>query len=336
MFRKLRNQFILTTMSIVSIVLIISFSAIYISSANTFYRDLEPPRSGPGTARPERFDDETRQYITEQRQALAKRSLGELLITLIGCGLVTLVAVYFVSRFIAYRAVSVIEQAYTKQRQFIADASHELKTPIAVISTNAEAALSDEKDTAKWLNTISNEAQRMGGLVTNLLELVHLDTAPGTQAHAAFDVSAVVRDTEEKFLPVAMKKKVALTSHIGKGLRATSDKEKVAQLLTILVDNAIKYTEPKGTVTLTVRAEHGRIIVSVTNTHEAVQPEELERFFERFYQADSSHHTDGHGLGLAIAKGISQQLESDLHAASDEQAVTFYFDLPASSPILET
>lgn len=328
MFNKLRNQFIITTMAIVSVVLVIAFTMIYVSTANNLTRTPRQTLLGPNALRFERFDNETRTFFEEQRRENAERALSGLLLSLIVTGVATLTAVYFLSRFMANRAVGVIEDAYTKQRQFIADASHELKTPITVISANADAAISDIKKPSKWLTNIKTESGRMGRLVEGLLQLAQLDTSMEKNQYTTFELSKLVDDTVSGFLVLAAHKNIKILHNIPKSIKLTSDSDKLQQILTILIDNAVKYTESDGKVTVTSMSESDTVTLSVSNTHPKVDASELNKFFERFYQGDSSHRANGHGLGLAIAKESAEQLGASLKARSTSNMICFDLELP--------
>lgn len=328
MFNKLRRQFIITTMSIVSTVLAISFIAIYISTANTLHRGPRPQASNLMMRTP-RFDSEVKTYLNEQRRELADASLKKLLLILLATGAITLTIVYFISRYMADRAVGAIESAYKKQRQFIADASHELKTPIAVIGTNAEAALSDNKKPSKWLRNIKHESDRMGRLVNDLLSLARLDNEADQVTATGFDISEVIAEVINSFEPLAKNKKITFTPDLKQPLEIYNDEDKIRQLLAILVDNAVKYTELNGTISISSTNTENRVIVSVVNTYKQASEVDIEKFFERFYQADISHRNEGHGLGLSIAKSIANQLGASIDATSGDGSIEFRLTLPA-------
>lgn len=329
MFHKLRNQFIITTMAMVSIVLIISFTMIYVSTANNLTRTPRQTSLGPNALRFERFDSETRTFFEEQRREYAEQALTGLMLTLITTGVVTLTAVFFLSRFMANRAVSVIEDAYTKQRQFIADASHELKTPITVISANADAAISDLEKPSKWLTNIKTESGRMGRLVDELLQLARLDTSMEKSQFTTFELSKLVEDTVGNFIVLAAKKDIKILHSITESIKLTSDADKLQQILTILIDNAVKYTESGGKVTVASVSQSDTVILRVSNTHPQIDAAELDKFFDRFYQGDSSHRASGHGLGLAIAKESAEQLDASLKAWSTSDMISFDLEIPA-------
>ena len=327
MFGKLRRQFVLTTMLIVTVVLVVSFTAIYMSSYNSLHRNnFGPPPFRKESSRVVDIDSETREIFNKRLHEVATKSLDGLLTNLIFSGVAILIVVYFVSRFVADRAVSAIEKSYERQRLFIAEASHELKTPITIISTNIEAAISDTKKPSKWLNNAKNESERMGRLVSSLLQLARIDSHTAVEI-SEFDASQVMSEVADCFSPIAIDKNIKVISKQTPSLIVESDKNKLDQLLMILVDNALKYTKPKGTVTLSSVKKNNKILLSVANTHPHVDSGELDRFFDRFYQADESHHEKGHGLGLAIAKGLASEIGSSISASSIKNRIIFSIEL---------
>lgn len=321
-------QFIITTMTIVSVVLIIAFTMIYTSTASSLNRMPGQAPIGQNAPRFERFNADTRVFIEEQRKEYAERTLSGLLVTLFITGFITLTAVFFISRFMADRAVGVIENAYTKQRQFIADASHELKTPITIIATNADAAISDQKKPSKWLLNIKDESERMGRLVSSLLQLAQLETPLEKSQFTTFDLSRTVENVIDNFLILATNKNIEIVSKVSKPLEVTSDSDKLQQLVTILIDNAIKYTKPGGKVSVTSIVANDMYKIRVSNSHPNIGEDKLNMFFDRFYQADTSHRANGHGLGLSIAKETAEQLGILLKASSSDGNVYFDINLP--------
>ena len=329
MFRKLRRQLIGTTMAITAVVVLVSFSILYATAAASFHRTIAPPPSGPGAMRFERLDDETRKLFETQRTEFANRSLAELRFMLIGASIVILLAVYLLSRYIAERAVRAIEYTYEAQRRFIADASHELKTPITAIGISTEAAIEDSLHPSKWLHNIKSETERMGQLVGNLLVLARLDDTAQHPPRQLVDIAALLDETIDTFEPAGAHKAITMRKQYRTPIKATTNRELLQQLLVILIDNAIKYTKLNGTITLTIDTPSPKTTyIRISNTHEYIPPEILEKFFDRFYQADASHHSQGHGLGLAIAKTIALQLGVALSATSREGSLTFEVEIP--------
>lgn len=249
-------------------------------------------------------------------------------------GLVMLVILFFTSRYFANRSIRPVREAFEKQKQFIADASHELKTPLTIINTNADVLLANKEDTiaqqAKWLHYIKSETTRMTKLTNDLLYLTEMDDSRTRKVHAKFNLSEAVENSILTMEAVIFEKQVQLDYDIDPGLMVNGSPEQIKQVIMILLDNAVKYTAPKGTVTVTLKKQHHETVLAVRNTGEGIAPEHLSRIFDRFYRADSSRarKQGGHGLGLAIAKSIVDQHKGKLYAASTVgESTTFYMHL---------
>lgn len=325
MFNSLRSQFIATIMLIISVILIMSFAAIYVSAASSLGRRLDTPS---GTTLGSDVGDGIMSFFQKQREDYAERAMSDLLLTLIISGLATLTAVYFVSRHIADRAIGPIEEAYEKQRQFVADASHELKTPITIIGANVDAAIGDSKKPSKWLENIRNEVDHSARLVNDLLVLARFDVDQMPSNKKRFDIAEVCRDLAGQFGILASEKDIKLTKRLNGPLYAFSDEEKVRQIMTILLDNAIKHTQKGGQVLVAGSRKKDHITLRVENSHEDIPAEKLDQLFERFYQADDSHSNRGTGLGLSIAQKIARHMKWSLEARSADGTVSFSLTVP--------
>jgi len=325
-FQKLHNHFVLTAMSLLSIVVIGSFLAIYLSTAARLSYAPSQPLSF--TFQAQRFGEpDIREFIAAQRKADADKALRDLASVLIITGGATLAAGFFVSQYLARRAIAPVEEAYYRQRQFIADASHELKTPLAVIDANLEAELIDRKRPSKWLDNIQEETGRMNTLVTSLLALAQLDAVDQPATKTTFDISEVVSKTAKATEPLFKAKSLQTTLKLKTPLEVYSDKDKITQIIMILIDNAIKYTAEKGSVELTTRQGEGTTEVIVANSHELIPEERLSRLFDRFYQADESHYEKGYGLGLAIAKSAAEKSGARLTVTQADGMIQFTLSL---------
>ena len=222
-------------------------------------------------------------------------------------GVVAIIVIAFISVYIANRIVSPMEETYIKQKQFTADAGHELKTPIAAVSANAEM-LRREIGENKWLNNIEFENERMKALVTELLELARNENK--TADKKPTDLSRLVEGTILPLEATAFEKGVIIENNIEEGIVASIDEKSIGQLVTILVDNAISHTAPNGEMPAVVNVKlssiKGNTVLSVSNPGEEIPKDQRDKIFERFYRTDSSHEFSGHyGLGLAIAKSIA-------------------------------
>ena len=210
------------------------------------------------------------------------------------------------------------QEAFTKQKQFIADASHELKTPIAVIGANLDVLESEIKNN-KWLEYIKAENKRMGELVKDLLYLAKNDAGRNELTFSDFDFSNAVENSVLPFEVVAFEAGKTLEFDIQKDITCNGDEKSLKQVFIILVDNAFKNSEEGAKITVKAYSEGQKIIYKVHNTGAGIPKEELEKIFLRFYRSDFSRvrKTGGSGLGLSIARAIAQDHGGTLTADSE-------------------
>ncbi|MEO2210220.1 HAMP domain-containing sensor histidine kinase [Paenibacillus amylolyticus] len=260
--------------------------------------------------------------------------LTNLIYTFAVVGLIMLIVIYFLSRYFANRSIAPVREAFEKQKQFIGDASHELKTPLAIINTNADVLLANQEDTianqAKWLHYIKSETERMTGLTNDLLYLTQMDDSRSTMIHAKFNMSDAVESIILPMEAVIFEKNISLDYNIEPNLTVHGSSEQIKQVILILLDNAVKYSGPKGAVNVTLQKQNNDVMLAVSNTGEGIAPEHLDRIFDRFYRTDSSRARKhgGHGLGLAIARSIVDQHKGELYARSVVgEGATFYVRL---------
>ncbi|MEK3705331.1 HAMP domain-containing sensor histidine kinase [Paenibacillus sp. FSL R7-0198] len=260
--------------------------------------------------------------------------LTNLIYTFAVVGLIMLIVIYFLSRYFANRSIAPVREAFEKQKQFIGDASHELKTPLAIINTNADVLLANQEDTianqAKWLHYIKSETERMTGLTNDLLYLTQMDDSRSTMIHAKFNMSDAVESIILPMEAVIFEKNISLDYNIEPNLTVHGNSEQIKQVILILLDNAVKYSGPKGSVNVTLQKQNNDVMLAVSNTGEGIAPEHLDRIFDRFYRTDSSRARKhgGHGLGLAIARSIVDQHKGELYARSVVgEGATFYVRL---------
>ena len=250
------------------------------------------------------------------------RTVRSLAITLSGATLAILAVFFFISRFFADRAMRPMEEAWEKQTRFITDASHELKTPLSIISANCGVLYTAKEETVenqlKWVDSIMRAGDRMAGLVSSMLSLVSLEDAQLELHCCAFDLSAEVAAAIGDMEAAALEKNLTLTREIPEYISADSDKEHIRRILSILLDNAVKYTDADGRIDVSLTKEKHRAVISIRNSGEGIPPEHLPRLFDRFYRANPSRssETGGYGLGLSIAKAIANQLGAGLTVSS--------------------
>lgn len=287
MFRKLRNKLIFINLGITSLVVVIVFTVIYISS--TRIADNRPPMPSDNRLEFEfsqDVEDFVEMSITVERQTAAR----DLLITLIISGVAIEIMVAFISYFLAGEAIKPVREAYEAQKVFIANASHEIKTPLAAISANLEAA--DIKNN-RWISNVEKETAKLTILNGELLTLARTDLI-NTVNLEEVDLGAATLRELETFEPRLDGIDFEKDINMGKVKINISD---YRQVLGILMDNAIKYCDKKISVALNDRE------LKIKNDGTMISEKDLAHIFDRFYQADKS--AEGVGLGLSIAKALA-------------------------------
>ena len=244
-------------------------------------------------------------------------------------GGVALVLFFFLSVFLARKIVGPLEESYQKQKQFISDAGHELKTPVSVVSANAEL-LSREIGDNQWLANIQYENERMGMLVGQLLDLARTENVTPHMEH--IDYSRLVAGEALPFESVAFEKGLTLSSDIASGVFVEGNSAQLKQLTSILLDNAIRHSKAQGDVRLSLTKEHGMTELSVINPGEEIPPEHKEQIFERFYRVDPARSGEDkhYGLGLAIAKAIISAHHGHIQVLCYNGLVEFRAQIPAA------
>ena len=269
------------------------------------------------------------------RRENAQTALLSLLAFTAACCLFALLA-----RALAKTIVRPVEENMQMQKRFIADASHELKTPLTVIDANA-AVLEQSVGQSKWLDYIKEQTGRMAGLVNELLQLSHLEEAAGTAAQRSsepYDAAEAVLAAALPFESVAFEGGVTLETDTPDALEGCGSRQELEQLTAILIDNAVKHSPAGGTVRVCLReapARHGRkegpmLELKVANSGDEIPPEALEHIFDRFYRVDEARarKTGGYGLGLAIAKGLAEKNGGSIAVTSRNGRTEFTLLLP--------
>lgn len=234
-------------------------------------------------------------------QGLVRSSL------LIGGG--SLLALIGLAILLARWAVRPVETAWRQQKQFVADASHELKTPLTVILSNAQLLGEAEGDPAlrsRLRENILSMSARMRSLVESLLDLTRVDSGLAGQTLSRVDLSRVVSEAILPFEPLFYERGLALSSSVEPGIAVKGSAERLSQAVGVLLDNAQKYASPGGSVSVTLsRQGRGHCLIAVENSGEPLSPAERRDIFKRFYRADAARSSGGsYGLGLSIARGI--------------------------------
>ena len=263
---------------------------------------------------------------TSMERAILGEMMGNHLI--IGGGALLLLLLAAVA--LSWWATRPVERAWRQQRQFLSDASHELKTPLTVILSNAEMLESTplEERPARWADNIHSEARRMKTLVEEMLTLARADSCAAAPVLSDVSLSEAAEDCALAFEPVAFEAGKPLEYHLAEDVLVAGDQEKLRRLVSILLDNAIKYGAPGGAVSLALERRDRQAVLTVSNPGE-IPAEHLPRLFERFYRADASRgEQSGFGLGLSIADAIAREHRGTLRAESGGGVTRFIFTVP--------
>lgn len=418
MFKELRNKFLILNLVIISVMMIIAFTSIYLITYNNVHSDIQielhklsevnfkphelpflrkgipstpSPKDAPDIPARKRsftftltmdaswdivavssvFDMDNEFYETAKNAALhqykikgafkldsshwafitkkhkdeykifflditsQQNFLANLIYTFLIVACITLVFIFFISRFFANKAINPIKKAFDKQKQFIADASHELKTPLAVISTNVDVLLSNSAEAinseSKWLYYIKSETERMAKLTNDLLYLTQVDYSDIKTIFTDFNLSETALNIILTMEAIIFENNLYLKYDIDPDIIICGNMEQIKQVIMILLDNAAKYTNTMGYINISLKKHYNHSILSVTNTGEGIPEEDLDKIFDRFYRIDKarSREKGGHGLGLAIAKSIAQQHNGKISVKSTlHESTSFRIELP--------
>lgn len=250
-----------------------------------------------------------------------RSELSTILLMTKGAFYVFIVSIFFaflVSFLLSHIIVMPVAGAFQKQRQFIADASHELKTPIAVIGANLDVLMPEMPDN-RWLNYIKSENERMGHLVKNLLYLAKNDADRIETQCSKFDFSSAVTNAILPFESVIFEQQKRLEMDIQPGIEFVGDEHQIKQVAVILVDNAVKNSDENALIRVSAKVEKDRVVFKVYNTGHGIKKEDLKKIFLRFYRSDVSRarKTGGYGLGLPIAQAVAVAHHGTLTADSE-------------------
>ncbi len=218
--------------------------------------------------------------------------------------------VFVLTRILTKRAMRPMEVSLEKQRQFISDAGHELKTPLTIISANADI-LADEIGDNKWLTYIKSQAERMRILVQEMMDLMKISNNTQHLAQSHFNIDSLIENVALPFECQAFEQKKTFHIELEPNVEFFGNTEQIRRMVGIFIDNAFKYSNENGTIQIQLKTENGRKVLKIYNTGIGIEKGEEEKIFERFYRSDSSRarqsEQGGYGLGLAIAKSIADQ-----------------------------
>lgn len=236
--------------------------------------------------------------------------------------------IFLISLWLSGLAVKPVKRAWEQQKQFVADASHELKTPLTVILANNNIMMSHKDSTVaderQWLESTEEEANHMKKLIDNMLFLAKSDAGETKVQLSTVDFSEMAEACALNFEPVAFEKEIMIDTDIESGITLEGDATQLNQLVHILVDNAVKYADSGTTVTIRLQKHGDKVEFSVNNKGTPIPKEDIEHIFDRFYRAEKSRTTKGYGLGLSIARRITEGMNGKILVESNiENGTTF-------------
>lgn len=251
------------------------------------------------------------------------------LVTIITCIVIVLILLLVFSG----KVMRPFEENREKQRRFITDAGHELKTPIAIIQSNTEVMEMIDGE-SKWLSNIKQQTERMSKLVKGLIELSKMDEQTLSEKEKQrIILSEIVYNSVESFRVPAESKGITLTADIAQNVAVMGDLEDIVRVTGILLDNAIKYTDDRRQINVRLCVRSKKAVLKISNTCKGLERESVPRFFDRFYRSDGSRNsqTGGYGIGLSMAQMIMQNHKGRLSVSySDDEVITFTAELAAA------
>lgn len=239
------------------------------------------------------------------------------LINSILVSVLSIISIFILVVIFSKKAIKPVVLSYEKQKRFITDAGHELKTPLSVINANTEV-MEIKFGESEWTRSTKNQIERLSDLTHSLVSLSRMEEAHANIQAADFSLSDAVNDSIQLFMPLSQLKHLNTELQIEPNLTLKGDEKAIRQLLSILLDNAVKYTPEYGNIRLTLKKQGKKLLLAVYNTVESIPKGNLDILFERFYRTDSSRNseTGGYGIGLSIAKAIVSLHRGKISAAS--------------------
>lgn len=258
------------------------------------------------------------------------KSLNQLLVSFSISGVLALIAFLAISMLVARIAVKPVEKSIKQQKQLVSDLSHELKTPITVISTNTDIILSHADSTVdeerKWLGYIKDETKRMTDLISMMLYLAKTDEAEASPKLIDLELSSTAFEASLPFESICFEKGKSFNINIEPDIFIKGEEASIKQLFVILLDNAVKYSNADGRIDLSVCTSGDKAVISVFNTGDPISKDDIPYLFERFYRVDKarSRESGGSGLGLSIAKRIIENNEGNISVTSNAEHGTIF------------
>lgn len=270
-------------------------------------------RGWMGDFRYKRYDTETGQAVVFINGLNAKQSNRQFMLAACIVFIASSVVIIFLVFLISRKAVKPVAESYEKQKQFITNANHELKTPLTLIRTNLDI-METEMGTNEWLTDIREESETMTELVNRLVSLARMDEDSTKLIKEPFSLNEAVLDTVSAFIPHIEAQQKKLLMNIPEHVFYNGNEAAIRQLISILMDNAVKYCDDNGTISVTLNGGKHPVLI-VENSYASIGNIELNKLFDRFYRADKARtYGSGFGIGLSIAKAILERHHGEIRA----------------------
>ena len=329
MIKKLKNKIfaiMFASLSIVVLGIIIVFAVLNcnstLKSARMNIDRVTRMKERPGIQE-EKINPDIEAFVQEQNEKANSHVKTVIIFSVVISGL-SLIIIYSISKKVANIIVKPVNETLEKQKQFISDASHELKTPLAVIEANADV-LENEIGENKWLTYIQNETDSMDKLINQLLLLAKIENINDVKDYEQFDLSEYIETIASMFESIAFEKQIKIVTKIQKEISINGNKQDIEHIVSTLLDNAIKHSKPEKDVEVELLREKNNIILQVKNYGEPIPKEQQDKIFERFYRVDKSRNREEkrYGLGLAIAKSTVEKYNGKISVECKDGITTF-------------
>lgn len=278
-----------------------------------------------------RWEDEGETLFLFLDRGRELESFRSLLFSSILVALAGLLSVFVLLLALLKRMLRPVSESYEKQRRFITDAGHEIKTPLTIISADADV-LGMEYGENEWLRDIQTQIQRLTALTNDLIYLSKMEERQRQLQMEEFSLSALAEELVRSFQAPARTQGKTFASRVQPDILLRGDEKMIGQAISNLLDNALKYSEPEGAISLTLEKRGRSVCLEVYNTTPSISEEDLKSLFDRFYRADPSRNsqTGGHGIGLSIVQAVVLAHKGEVSASSrDGRSLTVSVTLPA-------
>ena len=290
------------------------------------------------TGRIERFQFRMTQALDQQSSLVifldvsAKiRSIFAIFMISFAVGAVCWAAMLLFVTILSKKAIQPIAENIEKQKQFVTNAGHEIKTPLSIILISTDA-LELHLGANKWSQNIRSQAVRLTGLMQNLLTLAKMDESGGKLPASTFSANLLLEELLHPYYEIAAEKGISLQTDVQPDVMLHANRESIMQLFSILLDNAVKYCAPGGTIRLSLRQKGRNLCISISNPCAGLDPAQLPRYFDRFYRADTARTSGGgYGIGLSTAKAIVIRHRGRISNRYADGVITFTALIPQGS-----